>query len=208
MYKTWGKHHSSLSITPAGLSFPSAACRTALHWGCMAQPQHQNNASAPGELIAAGRLQPGPQPAKDRKLYTWKHTWKQNQNHEVFGVLLCIAIKVQPLILAWEEKSIAVFFFFPFQPPILVHTPSEPIFFIFFFQISVHHLKVAIPPLPPQGTFASILLQSLSKKNTPALLPAEGADNMTAFCSLACFPSISQVSLNLITQLTRKRHTY
>lgn len=132
MYKTWGKHHSSLSITPAGLSFPSAAHRAALHWGCMAQPQHQNNASAPGELIAAGRLQPGPLPAKDRKLYTWKHTWKQNQNQEVFGVLLCIAIKVQPLILAWEEKSIAVFFFFPFQPPILVHTPSEPIFFIFF----------------------------------------------------------------------------
>lgn len=206
MYKTWGKHHSSLSITPAGLSFPSAARRAALHWGCMAQPQHQNNASAPGELIAAGRLQPGPQPAKDRKLYTWKHTWKQNQNHEVFGVLLCIAIKVQPLILAWEEKSIAVFFF-SFSA---TYTCSYPIwtYLYFFFQISVHHLKVAIPPLPPQGTFASILLQSLSKKNTPALLPAEGADNMTAFCSLACFPSISQVSLNLITQLTRKRHTY
>lgn len=36
--------------------------------GCMAQPQ--NNASAPGELLADGRHQPGTLPAKDRKLYT------------------------------------------------------------------------------------------------------------------------------------------
>lgn len=203
MYKTWGKHHSSLSITPAGLSFPSAAHRAALHWGCMAQPQHQNNASAPGELIAAGRLQPGPL-GNCIPENTPENKTKTRRYLESFFALL-----LRCNLWSWPEKKNPLRYFFSFLfSHLYLFIPHLNLSFLFFFQISVHHLKVAVPPLPPQGTFASILLQSLSKKNTPALLPAEGADNMTAFCSLACFPSISQVSLNLITQLTRKRHTY
>lgn len=139
-----------------------------------------------------------------------------------FGLLLRCSLSIWPgrkenpsqyFLFSFPSSSapsnflyIQFFYFIPMLPSNqkLVETSSES--FLSSKKCFISHLVKSEKKKKKKGTFSSPLLYSSSTKNTPTLLSLEGANNMTAFCSLVRFPSISQVSLNLRTKSTTKRH--